>query len=210
MKLIEMTTKDYLDILASDAPAPGGGSAAALCGAQGAGLVTMVAGQTTSKARYEAEWPIAQKVIDEGTPIYEALAQQVDKDTDAYNLVAAAFKMPKVTDDEKAVRRAAIAEATLVATEVPFETLRLAVSAMELAATLPGHYNTNCASDLGVGMHNLHTAAHGAWMNVKINLGGVKDEEKAAFFAEEGARLIARANEILGIVLDAVWHDIQG
>ena len=137
MKLIEMTTKDYLDILASDAPAPGGGSAAALCGAQGAGLVTMVAGQTTSKARYEAEWPIAQKVIDEGTPIYEALAQQVDKDTDAYNLVAAAFKMPKVTDDEKAVRRAAIAEATLVATEVPFETLRLAVSAMELAATLP-------------------------------------------------------------------------
>lgn len=210
MKLIEMTVADYLDILASDAPAPGGGSAAALCGAQGAGLVTMVAGQTTSKKRYEAEWPIAQKVIDEGMPIYRALTLQVDKDTDAYNLVAAAFKMPKETDEEKAARRKAIADATLVATEVPFETLRLAAQALELANTLPGHYNTNCASDLGVGIHNLHTAVHGAWMNVQINLGGVKDEEKAAFFAEEGQKLVARANEITEAVLDVVWKDIRG
>lgn len=210
MKLIDMQVTGYLDVLASDAPAPGGGSAAALCGAQGAGLVTMVAGQTTSKKRYEAEWPIAQKVIDEGTPVYQALTLQVDKDTDAYNLVAAAFKMPKETDEEKALRRKAIADATLVATEVPFETLRLALAAMELANTLPGHYNTNCASDLGVGIHNLHTAAHGAWMNVQINLGGVKDEEKAAFFAEEGKKMIARANEITENVLDTVWKDIQG
>ena len=210
MKLIEMTVTDYLDVLASDAPAPGGGSAAALCGAQGAGLVTMVAGQTTSKKRYEAEWPIAQKVIDEGTPIYQALTLQVDKDTDAYNLVAAAFKMPKETDEDKAARRKAIADATLVATEVPFETLRLAVAAMELANTLPGHYNSNCASDLGVGVHNLHTAVHGAWMNVKINLGGVKDEEKAAFFAEEGKKLVDRANEIAETVLETVWKDIEG
>ena len=207
MKLIDMQVTGYLDVLASDAPAPGGGSAAALCGAQGAGLVTMVAGQTTSKKRYEAEWPIAQKVIDEGTPVYQALTLQVDKDTDAYNLVAAAFKMPKETDEEKALRRKAIADATLVATEVPFETLRLAAEAMELAATLPGHYNTNCASDLGVGVH---PAAHGAWMNVQINLGGVKDPEKAEFFAEEGKKLIARANEITETVLDTVWKDIRG
>ena len=210
MKLIDMQVTGYLDILASDAPAPGGGSAAAFCGAQGAGLVTMVAGQTTSKKRYEAEWPVAQKVIDEGMPLYRALTEQVDKDTDAYNLIAAAFKMPKETDEDKAARRKAIAEATLVATEVPYETLRLAVAALELANTLPGHYNTNCASDLGVGVHNLHTCAHGAWMNVQINLGGVKDEEKAAFFAEEGKKLIARANEITEMVLDVVWNDIRG
>ena len=210
MKLVEMTVTDYLDVVASDAPAPGGGSAAALCGAQGTALVTMVAGQTTSKARYEAEWPVAQKVIDEGTPVYNALTLQVDKDTDAYNLVASAFKMPKATDEEKAVRRKAIAEATLVATEVPFETLRLSVEALELAVTLPGHYNTNCASDLGVGVHNLHTCAHGAWMNVQINLGGVNDPEKAAFFAEEGKKLIDRANEITETVLETVWKDIQG
>ena len=209
MKLIEMTVADYMEILGSDAPAPGGGSAAALCGVQGASLVSMVAGQTTSKKRYEEEWPIAQRVIDECAPINNALLLQIDKDTEAYNLVAAAFKMPKETDEDKAVRRKAIAEATLVATEVPFETLRLAVEAMELAATLPGHYNTNCASDLGVGIHNLHTCAHGAWMNVMINLGGVKDPEKAAFFSEEGKKMIARANEITQEVLDTVWKDIR-
>lgn len=210
MKLIEMTVADYMEVLGSDAPAPGGGSAAALCGTQGACLISMVAGQTTSKKRYEEEWPIAQKVIDECAPLCSALSLQVDKDTEAYNLVAAAFKMPKETDEDKAVRRKAIAEATLVATEVPFETLRLAVEVMELAAALPGHYNTNCASDLGVGIHNLHTCAHGAWMNVMINLGGVKDPEKAAFFSEEGKKLIARANEITQKVLDTVWTDIRG
>lgn len=210
MKLAEMTVTDYMEILGSDVPAPGGGSAAALCGVQGTCLVTMVAGQTTSKARYEAEWPVAQKVIDEGKPIADALLVQIDKDTEAYNLVAAAFKMPKETDEDKAVRRKAIADATLVATEVPFETLRLAVAAMELANTLPGHYNTNCASDLGVGIQNLHTCAHGAWMNVMINLGGVKDPEKAEFFANEGKKLISRSNEILASTLDAVWQDIRG
>ena len=210
MKLVDMTVTEYMQVLGSDVPAPGGGSAAALCGVQGASLVTMVAGQTTSKARYEAEWPIAQKVIDEGTPIADALLAQIDKDTEAYNLVAAAFKMPKETDEDKAVRCKAIADATLVATEVPFETLRLSVAAMELADTLPGHYNTNCASDLGVGIHNLHVCAQGAWMNVMINLGGVKDPEKAEFFAEEGKKLVARSNEILDSVLETVWKDIQG
>lgn len=210
MKLIDMQVKDYLDVLASDAPAPGGGSAAALCGAQGTGLVTMVAGQTVSKKRYEAEWPIAAKVIEEGKPLYEALTAQIDKDTDAYNLVAAAFKMPKETDDEKAARRTEIAKATLVATEVPFETLRLSVSALELADTMLGHYNTNCASDLGVGALNLNTCAHGAWLNVLINLGGVKDEERAKFFDEEGKKLIARADELTAKIRKAVDADIMG
>lgn len=210
MKLIDMQVKDYLDVLASDAPAPGGGSAAALCGAQGIGLVTMVAGQTVSKKRFEAEWPIANKVIEEGKPLYDALTAQVDKDTDAYNLVAAAFKMPKETDDEKAARRAEIAKATLVATEVPFETLRLAVTSLELADTMLGHYNTNCASDLGVGALNLNTCAHGAWLNVLINLGGVKDEERAKFFDTEGKKLIARADELTAKIRNAVNADIMG
>ena len=161
MKLIDMVVTDYLNIVASDAPAPGGGSAAAFCGAQGTGLVTMVAGQTAVKKSYEADWPLCHEIIEQGKKIYDELTAQVDRDTDAYNLVAAAFKMPKATDEEKAVRRKAIADATLVATEVPFETLRLSVAALELADKMLGHYNTNCASDLGVGGLNLHTCVHG-------------------------------------------------
>lgn len=210
MKLIDMVVTDYLNIVASDAPAPGGGSAAAFCGAQGTGLVMMVAGQTAVKKSYEADWPLCHEIIEQGKKIYDELTAQVDRDTDAYNLVAAAFKMPKATDEEKAVRRKAIADATLVATEVPFETLRLSVAALELADKMLGHYNTNCASDLGVGGLNLHTCVHGAWLNVLINLGGVKDEAKAAFFSEEGKKLVARADEIAQRIQDTVNHDIMG
>lgn len=210
MKLIDMKVTEYLDVLASDAPAPGGGSAAALCGAQGAGLVAMVGGQTVSKARYEADHPIAQEVIDRTMPLYNALTAQVDKDTDAYNLVAAAFKMPKETDDEKAARRKAIADATLVATQVPFETLTFAVEALEQAEALIGHYNTNCASDLGVGVMNLNTCAHGAWLNVLINLSGVKDEEKARYFADFGLKLVEKADALTERVIETVKKDIAG
>ena len=90
------------------------------------------------------------------------------------------------------------------------ETLRLSVAALELADKMLGHYNTNCASDLGVGGLNLHTCVHGAWLNVLINLGGVKDEAKAAFFSEEGKKLVARADEIAQRIQDTVNHDIMG
>ena len=210
MKLIDMQVTGYLDMLASDAPAPGGGSAAAFCGAQGIGLTTMVAGQTSIKAKYEKDWPLCHKIMDEGKGLYEALTAQVDKDTDAYNLIAAALKMPKTNDEEKAVRRKALADATLTATEVPFETLRLAAKSLELADMLLGHYNTNCASDLGVGGLNLHTCVHGAWLNVMINLGGVKDPEKAEFFEKEGKRLVAQSDEIAKRIQDTVNADILG
>ncbi len=210
MKLVDMQVTGYLDILASDAPAPGGGSAAALCGAQGIGLVAMVAGQTAIKKAYEADWPLCHEIADEGKKLFEALTAQVDKDTDAYNIIAAAFKMPKETEEQKAVRRQEIARGTLISTEVPFETLNLAVRALELAERLLGHYNTNCASDLGVGGLNLHTCVHGAWMNVLINLGGIKDEEKKNYFETEGKKLVARADELAAKVNKTVMKDIIG
>lgn len=209
MKLIDMKVTDYLDVLASDAPAPGGGSAAALCGAQGIALVTMVAGQTSIKKSYEADWPLCSEVAEKGKALFEALTAQVDKDTDAYNIIAAAFKMPKETDEQKAARRSEIARGTLIATEVPFETLKLAVSSLELADKMLGHYNTNCASDLGVGGLNLNTCAHGAWMNVLINLGGIKDEEKKNFFQTEGLRLITLADELSANVEKQTMNDIN-
>lgn len=210
MKLIDMRVAEYLDILASDAPAPGGGSAAALCGAQGAGLAAMVIGQTISKKRFEAEWPLCERIIPEVKELFGKLTAQVDRDTDAYNLVAAAYKLPRETDDEKAIRRGKIAEATLVATEVPFETLALSVSALELAHALLGHYNTNCASDLGLCALNLYACAHGAWLNVLINLGGVKDEAKAEQFAAEGKKLIEKADLLAAEIQKTVEADIAG
>ncbi len=194
MKLTEMTVKDYLELVASDAPAPGGGSASALVGAQGVGLFTMVAGLTLGRKKYVDFADNCNEIIEAGKPIVAELTSQIDRDTDAYNMISDAFKLPKETDEEKAARRAAIREATIVATEAPLYTLRLCREGMELGKKLIGKFNTNCASDFGVGALNVKAGAHGAWMNVLINVSGL-DEETAAEYKAKGQAMIDEIDE---------------
>ena len=120
-----MTVKDYLDLLKSDAPAPGGGSVSALTAAQGIGLVGMVAALTIGKERYRDFEAVCIAAKAEADALCEKLTLAIDKDTEAFNLVSAAYKLPKDTEELKAARSKAIADATLKATEVPFETLTL-------------------------------------------------------------------------------------
>ncbi|MBQ6495879.1 MAG: cyclodeaminase/cyclohydrolase family protein [Firmicutes bacterium] len=196
MKLIDLKLNEYLDVLLSDAPAPGGGSVSALAGAQGAALMAMVCDLTTSKKKYEAVHEHCAAIKEEATALYKELAASIDRDTDAYNLIAAAFKMPKETPEEKALRKKAIADGTLEATKVPFSVMEYAYKGLELADRLQGHFNTNCASDFGVGVLNFMTCLRGAWLNVKINLPGVKDEVFAAKCEEEGLKMIKQGEEI--------------
>ena len=248
--LSEMKINDYIDLLASDAPAPGGGSASALCGAQGAGLCAMVAALTLGKKKYEEHQELCRDVYEQARTLSERMCALIDEDTeafnrvsaafklpkdtdedkavrkaaiaeatlgatmvpldtDAYNLVAAAFKMPKATDEEKAVRRKAIADATLVATEVPFETLRLSVAALELADKMLGHYNTNCASDIGVAALNLVSCARGAWLNILINLGGIADAEKAQEIRAKGEKILAECESMGGDIYAAILKQTE-
>lgn len=198
MKLADMTVSDYLAVMASDAPAPGGGSAAALCGAQGAGLAAMVAGLTIGKKKYadfEAHC-ISIRVAE--LTLMEKLKVQIDRDTEAFNLVAAAFKLPKTTDEEKAARSAAIQAGTLVSTEVPFETMQLALEALKTAERLIDRFNDGAASDLGVAAWNLLSCVKGAWLNVCINIGSLKDKEKAESFRADGLVILREAEEIAG------------
>lgn len=190
-----MTVTSYLDLLNSDAPAPGGGSASALCGAQGAALVSMVAGLTIGRKKYPDDQELCMQVAREASVLKDALLAQVDKDTEAFNLVSAAFKLPKETDEQKAARSKAIADATLVATQVPFETMKLCLEALHYSKSLIGHSNTNAASDLGVSALNLITCMKGAWLNVLINLGGVEDEAKAKEFRSNGEEMVAAAQK---------------
>ncbi len=200
MKLIDMQVNEYLEVLKSDAPAPGGGSVSALAGAQGVGLFMMVADLTLGKEKYADYQEVCREAKEKGMALYEELVEAVDKDTEAFNLVAAAFKMPKETDEEKAARKKAIADGTLVSTQVPFRTMELGYEGLCLAQTMIGKSNPNAASDLGVAILNLTACIKGAWLNVKINLPGVKDEEKAAYYAEEGQKMYDAA--------DAVAHDL--
>lgn len=200
MKLIDMQVKEYLKVLKSDAPAPGGGSVSALAGAQGVALFSMVADLTLGKEKYADDQEICRKAKERGASLYAELVESVDRDTEACNLVSAAFKMPKETDEEKAARKQAIADGTLVATEVPFHTMELGYEGLMLAKSMIGRSNPNAASDLGVAILNLTGCIKGAWLNVKINLPGVKDEEKARLFEEQGQKMFDEA--------DAVAHDL--
>ncbi len=204
MKLIDMQVKEYLDVLKSDAPAPGGGSVSALAGAQGAALFMMVADLTIGKEKYADCQEVCKVAKQKGAALYEVLKAAADKDTEAFNLVSAAFKMPKNTDEEKAARKQAIADGTLVATEVPFRTMELGYEGLMTAKTMIGKSNPNAASDLGVAILNLTGCIKGAWLNVKINLPGVKDEAKAKFFAEEGQKMFDEADKIASSLYNEV------
>jgi len=190
-----MKINEYIELLGSSAPAPGGGSASALSGAQGAALITMVANLTIGKAKYAEFEEFNQKAAKEGAELQSKLVELIDKDTEAFNKVSAAFKLPKETDDDKKARSAAIAAATLTATEAPFETLEVASKALTLCKSLIGKSNPNVASDLGVSALNLISCAKGAWLNVLINLGGVKDVQKAEHFKTEGQKLVDAAQK---------------
>ena len=210
MKLIDMTVSGYLADLASDSPAPGGGSAAALCGAQGAGLAAMVASFTIGRKKFADFEENAIAVRDAELNLVEKLKAQIDRDTEAFNLVAAAFKLPKSTDEERAERSKAIQAGTLVSTEVPFETMVLALEALRTAEKLLTGFNDGAASDLGVAAWNLLTCVKGAWLNVCINIGSLKDREAAESFRVRGlavlkeaeeiaARIAAKADEVIGV-----------
>ena len=142
MKLIDMQVREYLEVLKSDAPAPGGGSVSALVG-----LFMMVADLTIGKEKYADYQEVCKEAKEKGAALYEELGASVDRDTDAFNLIADAFKMPKETEEEKAARRKAIADGTLVATQVPFRTMQLGYEGLNIARKMIGKSNPNAASE---------------------------------------------------------------
>ena len=203
MKLVDMTVRDYLDLLKSDAPAPGGGSVSALSAAQGVGLVAMVADLTIGREKYAEYEQVCKEAKEEALKLYEALVAAIDEDTEAFNKVSAAYKMPKDTDEQKAARSAAIRKANVGATQVPFETIKLCLAGLKVTETMVGKSNPNAASDLGVAALNLMAGIRGAWLNVKINLTGIKDEAAKAQF-EKGAEMVDEAYVLASRIYEEV------
>jgi len=180
MSLINMTVKAFTEKLASNAPAPGGGSAAALSGALGAALVSMVCNLTVGKQKYAEHEPLVKEILAKSDDLVVKLLDAIQKDTDAFDSVMAAFGMPKETDEQKAARSDAIQAAYKVAIASPEATAEYCVSAMKLAEALLGKSNVNAASDLAVGATQAHAGLKGALANVRINLPAVKDASYVA------------------------------
>ena len=175
-RLTDLTVTEFTDILASDAPAPGGGSVAALFGACSAALGVMTTNLTIGKKKYADLWENAETAKAVGTPLIGEFLIAIDEDTLAFNRLIEAMHLPKETDEEKAARRAAIENATKDAANMPFHTLVLCERTVSVLEQLVGKVNPNCASDFGVGAAAIQTAARGAWLNVIINLQSISDE----------------------------------
>lgn len=193
MKLAEMQVTEFVNLMASDAPAPGGGSAAALEGAVGAALTAMVCALTVGKKKYADVQELAVESQKKAEELKARFVDVMDRDTEAFNAVSAVFAMPKETDEQKAARKAAMQEALKGCTKTPFEMMQLACETLELTHSLVGRLNASAASDLGCSALSLRAAIQGAWLNVLINISGINDEAFAAEYRKNGEALLAKA-----------------
>ena len=194
MKLSELRVDEFVQTLASDSPAPGGGSAAALCGAIGAGLAAMVAALTQGRKKYQDFASFAQEVEAVENHLQQRFIDVMERDTAAFDTVSEAFSLPKETEEQKAVRTAAIQSGLKLCTETPLACMALCSEAIETAYAFLQHgFNQSSASDLGVAFLSLRTALQGAWLNVCINLSSLKDERFVAEKRAAGEALMAKA-----------------
>ena len=187
----DMTVAEVLAALSNPNPTPGGGTAAALAGAMGTSLLVMVAGLAKSKNNTDEEKAALATAKAAIEPITARLTQLADADSEAFNAVMAAYRLPKVSDEDKAARSAAIQGALRGATEVPLDTLRACADALGHASTVADFGNASAESDVGVAIGLLKAAAAGAAANVRINLGGLKDEAFKSATEADTARLLS-------------------
>jgi formiminotetrahydrofolate cyclodeaminase len=180
MKLTERTLTDLLAAFRSSDPTPGGGSASALAGATGASLLTMVASLPKPRTSTEEDVERLAAAKSRCADLAGALTALIDRDSEAYDEVVAAYKRPKATDEEKASRSKAIQAALRGATDTPLAVMRACAQAIEQGAVVATFGNPNASSDVQVGLELLRAGLLGAKLNAEINLGSIKDDAYVA------------------------------
>lgn len=208
-KLIKMTMGEFADETASESPAPGGGSISAYVGALGAALATMVANLSSHKPGWDDRWEEFSNFAEEGQKIKDVLVQLLEEDTNAFNKVMDAFGLPKDTDEQKSIRRQAIEEATRYATEIPYRTMKTANMAIPLCKKMAEIGNPNSISDAGVGAICCLTAIKGAYLNVLINVAGLKDKSWADNILSDASHLLQTAQNEVEAIYDFVLDKIK-
>ena len=213
MKLIDWSVQEFIRDLDSPKPAPGGGSSSAVAAAMGIGLARMVGHLTIPKKKFKR---LDESIQDEVVGIHERIREQekrllelVDEDTQAFNAIMSAFKMPKDTEKQQRERKEAIQKATYRAAEVPLEIASLAHEVLTSITPLLEHGNKHAISDIGVGALMLYSGLEGAALNVRINLASLDDasyreelEGRLSRYLEEGRShrdsILEKVNEEIG------------
>ena len=176
MEMQDMNVQELIELTASNAPAPGGGAIAALSGAFGAALAAMVGSLTLGKKGYEDAQKEMAEMTDKGKNLAKKLLAAMDDDANSFNGYMAALGMPKGTEEEKTIRRAAMQDALKSASLVPLNTAKTAAEVFPLAEAAVKSGNRNAVTDGLVAAMMARAAVLGALLNVKINLGSIKDE----------------------------------
>jgi len=206
--LARMTIRDFTDELSTESPAPGGGSVAALLGAESAALSAMVANLTTARKGYEDLFDEMNRAAISSEDLKDRFLEAIDRDTDAFNAVLAARRLPKKSDEEKTRRQEAIEAASVEATRVPLSVLRDAVEAIRLATTVAQKGLKASASDAGVAAASARAASEAAHLNVQINLPSIENDDVREEMRQEASALRKEAEELADIVRSLVEESI--
>jgi glutamate formiminotransferase/formiminotetrahydrofolate cyclodeaminase len=203
-RLVAMSLRQFANETAAESPAPGGGSISAYMGALGASLGAMVANISSHKRGWDDRWAYFSEWAERGQHIKDELLRLVDDDTTAFEQVMVAMRLPKESAEEKAIRKQAIQEATKSATLTPFRTLELVMEVFPLCREMIVNGLAASASDAAVGALCARAAAHGAFLNVKINTGSIEDTDFVNDLLGRGQQMIDAADaaekEILGLI----------
>lgn len=207
-RLVNTTLKDFSEETASESPAPGGGSISAYLGTLGISLGVMVANLSAHKKGWDARWEEFSDLAEKGEELRKQLLKMVDEDTSAFNKIMSAMALPKTSEKEKEVRKNELESATLNAIEVPFKVMQLSTQAMPLLKTIAESGNPNSVSDAGVGALCAKAAVFGAFLNVRINSGDLKDHPKVIKILKEGEELCSSAELLEKEILEIVNNKI--
>lgn len=201
--LIHLNLTDFANETSSESPAPGGGSISAYCGAMGAALGTMVANLSSHKRGWDERWEEFSKWAEKGINYQNELLRLVDEDTNAFNKIMEAFRLPKESEEDKKARQMAIQEATKHAILTPFHVMETAYNSMQVMKAMAEFGNPNSVTDAAVGALCARTAVRGAFLNVKINCGDCEDRDFVDDIINKGNEIesltLAMENEIMKI-----------
>ncbi|MGB9839201.1 cyclodeaminase/cyclohydrolase family protein [Thermovenabulum sp.] len=204
MKFQDYKISDFLEELSSKSPAPGGGTASALLGAVGMSLFSMACNLTLGKEKFKPQEETIKEFLKKAQSLLEDFRRLMDEDTEAFNEVAKAYKMPKDSEEEKKKRKEAIQEALKKAASAPLKMMEKVKEASELITPAVSLVNPAVITDLGVCVLSLKSALFGAWLNVKINLNSIEDEKfKASLSGKMMEYLKVSEN------LDKLFEEIQ-
>jgi len=194
-RLADKSLSSFVWETSSESPAPGGGSVSAAMGAMGAALGVMVANLSSHKRGWDARWEEFAAWAERGVQIQKRLLELVDEDTNAYNDILKALEMPKGSDEEKVARAAAVEAATLYASLVPLTVMKEAFRAFDLLKEMTEKGNPNSVTDGAVGVLAVRACIRGAFLNVRINVNGLKDSIKAEELIAEGKEIEGQTAE---------------